>query len=83
MKIYKFGADWCGPCRVLNQRLDKFNGCEVVKYDVDEMDENILDKYHIKNIPVTILVDDNENEVYKWVGLFDVNEITEKLKEHD
>lgn len=80
-KVLKFGADWCGPCKALNQKLENFKDCEVIKYDVDEVEEDLLEKYKIRNIPVTILVNENENEVQRWVGLFNVNEITEKIKE--
>jgi thiol-disulfide isomerase/thioredoxin len=80
-KILKFGADWCGPCKTLNQKLENFKDCEVIKYDVDEVEEDLLEKYKIRNIPVTILVNENEEEIKRWIGLFNVNEITEKIKE--
>lgn len=80
-KILKFGADWCMPCKTLNQKLEKFKDCEVIKYDVDEVEEELLEKYKIRNIPVTILVNENEEEIKRWIGLFNVNEITEKIKE--
>ena len=80
-KCYVFSAHWCGPCSVLHKKLENFTDCEVVKYDVDETDEELLTKYHIRNIPVTILLNDNDEEVQRWVGVFNVNEITEKIKE--
>ncbi len=80
-KILKFSADWCMPCKVLNKKLEDFTDCEVVKYDVDDVDEELLEKFKIRNIPVTILVDDNEEEIQRWVGVFDVNEISNKIEE--
>lgn len=80
-KVLKFGADFCGPCKVLNKKLEDFNDCEVVKYDVDDVDEELLEKYHIRNIPVTILLDENEEEIQRWIGVFDVNEISNKIEE--
>ena len=80
-KVLKFGAEWCGPCRVLNKNLEKFTDCKVIKYDVDDVDEELLEKFKIRNIPVTVLVDDNEKEIQRWVGLFNVQEITDKIKE--
>ena len=80
-KVLKFGADWCGPCKTLNQKLENFKDCEVIKYDVDEVEEELLEKYKIRNIPVTILINENEEEIKRWIGLFNINEITEKIKE--
>lgn len=80
-KILKFSADWCMPCKVLNKKLEDFTDCEVVKYDVDDVDEELLEKYRIRNIPVTILLDENEEEIQRWVGVFDVNEISNKIRE--
>ena len=80
-KVLKFGAEWCGPCRVLNKNLENFSDCEVIKYDVDDVDEELLEKFKIRNIPVTVLVDDNEKEIQRWVGLFNLQEITDKIKE--
>ena len=80
-KVLKFGAEWCGPCRVLNKNLENFSDCEVIKYDVDDVDEELLEKFKIRNIPVTVLVDDNEEEIQRWVGLFNLQEITDKIKE--
>jgi len=78
MKILKIGAEWCWPCKTLDKQLENFNRCEVVRYDVDE-NESIADEYNIRNIPVTILFDDNDNEVKRWVGLFNINEIEKEI----
>lgn len=80
MKLIKFGAEWCGPCRILDAKLDKFTDCEVIRYSVDDDEvSELLDKYKIRNIPVTILLDDNGETVNKWVGDFDVNEVKKYL----
>lgn len=80
-KVLKFGAEWCGPCKTLNKKLEDFTDCEVVKYNVDDVDEELLEKFKIRNIPVTILLDENEEEIQRWIGVFDVNEISNKIEE--
>lgn len=80
-KLIKIGAEWCGPCRVLDKQLENFNKCEVIKYDVEE-NEDIVEQYKVRNIPVTILLDDNDNEIKRWVGLFNINEIEKELENY-
>lgn len=75
MKVIKFGGSWCGPCRTLDTKLKDFTLCEVIKYDVDECDDALTHKYNIRTIPVTILLDDNDTEIKRWIGLFDIKEL--------
>ena len=78
-RLIKIGAEWCGPCKTLDKALENFNACEVVKYDAEE-DEDIVEKYNVRNIPVTILLDDDDNEVKRWIGVFNVKEIETELE---
>ena len=80
-KVLKFGSEWCMPCKVLNKNLENFTDCEVVKYDVDDVDEDMLSQFKVRNIPVTLLLNDNDEEVKRWVGVFNVQEISDKIKE--
>ena len=78
MKLIKFGAEWCGPCRMMNERLKNFNACEVQYIDVDDESEEtqqLIGKYQIMNIPVMVLLDDQGNIVNRWNGLTDIKEI--------
>jgi thiol-disulfide isomerase/thioredoxin len=78
MKLIKFGASWCGPCRIMNERLKSFTTCEVQYIDVDDESQEVQDlieEYQIMNVPVMILLDDEGNLVNKWIGLTDIKEI--------
>lgn len=78
--IYKVGAEWCGPCRQLKQELKDFNLVPIIEIDADE-DEEFCEKYNIKNIPVLLLCDNNNNVLYRQVGLISKEDLTRKIIE--
>lgn len=78
--IYKVGAEWCGPCRQLKQELKDFNLVPIIEIDVDE-DEEFCEKYNIKNIPVLLLCDNNNNVLYRQVGLISKEDLIRKIIE--
>lgn len=67
MKFYKFYADWCGPCRVLINTLNKAQ----IKYEPINVDENeeLVRKYNIRTIPVFMAVNDNGIEIDRFIGV--------------
>ena len=78
-KIYKVGASWCGPCRMLKQELKDFKLVPIIEIDADE-DEAFCEKYNIKNIPVLLFCDDNDNIVDRQVWFIQKKEVIEKIK---
>ena len=73
MKFYKFYADWCGPCRVLTNTLNKAQ----IEYEPINVDNNeeLVKKYNIKTIPVFIAVKDDGTEIDRFVGVKSVDAI--------
>ena len=67
MKFYKFYADWCGPCRVLTNTLDKAQ-IEYKPINVDENEELVI-KYDIRTIPVFMAVNDDGAEIDRFIGV--------------
>ena len=67
MKFYKFYADWCGPCRILTTMLNKAQ----IEYEPINVDNNeeLVNKYDIKTIPVFMAVKDDGTEINRFVGV--------------
>lgn len=80
VKIEKFGAGWCMPCKVLDKTLEQVSGVEIVKYDVDEY-EDLAEKRNIRNVPVLIFYDENNKEVDRLVGAVPLRTILKKINE--
>ena len=77
--IEKYGAFWCGPCKLLDRTLQQIKDIDIIKYDVDEY-EDLANEKGIRNVPVLIFYD-GDNEVDRLVGaapLARINEIIEK-----
>ena len=57
MKIIKFYADWCWPCKVFSPILKKFandNNIELKEIDIDK-DQEMAIQYNVTSIPHTVL----------------------------
>jgi thioredoxin 1 len=65
IEVLKFYADWCGPCKVLSQRLEEEKNITEINVDTDH--ETAI-KYRIRNIPVLVFLKDGE-EVHRTTGL--------------
>lgn len=79
--IEKFGASWCGPCKVLDKTLEKVTGVDIHKYDVDQF-EDLAEERGILNVPALIFWN-GDQEVARLVGavpLSTINEVIEKWK---
>lgn len=83
LKLIKFGAPWCGPCRSLVPILEELKSRIIIEdIDVDEVDPVVLTNYKIRNIPVLIITKDNV-EVWRHVGSISKAELENKLKEYE
>ena len=70
MKVFKFYAEWCGPCKVQSQII-KAAGDKITTPVVDvNIDENIAlaTDFEVRSVPTMVLVDDKEkrNKASCW-----------------
>jgi thioredoxin 1 len=76
MKILRFTASWCGPCKSLAKNLEEANlsvPIEVVDVDVQS---DIAVEYGIRGVPTLVMLDENI-EVKRLVGSKTVTELKE------
>lgn len=79
MKLLKFYAEWCGPCKMLSKTMETLDfPMEVVNINIDD-DQQTPMKYGIRGVPALVLVDDNEEEVTVVMGMVNKNELIEKF----
>ena len=68
MKILKFSADWCRPCKKLTETLDQM----VLPYAIESMDIDaepaLASAYAVRSVPTMILVDAHGTEFSRLVG---------------
>jgi len=68
MKILKFEAEWCGPCKQMDKVIETIDfDVEIDKIDIDDNRE-ALEKYNVRSVPTLIRVDDEGVELDRLIG---------------
>lgn len=81
MKILKFYSNSCGPCKIVDENLKKAN-VEFTPIDVeDEKNDDLVDKYSIRDIPTLIKLNDKEEVIAKHTGYMTVEQLVNWCKE--
>lgn len=82
MKVLKFYADWCGPCKGLTEVIKNAGDKITIPVENVNIDENIFlaQEFRVRSVPTMVLVDDTENEIKRHVGLVNEEKLLEFLK---
>jgi thioredoxin 1 len=81
--LVKFGAPWCGPCRMLDPELDKLamsGRVNVVRIEVDQHRE-LAQHYGVQSIP-RLLLFDHGNVLADRVGYVDYKQLQSWVDQH-
>jgi thioredoxin 1 len=77
VKVLKFSATWCGPCRVLSHTLEGVEG--ITNIDIDQ-DMETARKYNIRSVPALVFLKDDK-EVGRSLGAISLDRYNQILNE--
>lgn len=79
MRVLKFSASWCNPCKNLQKSLQESE--DVLKYKVEDIDidESLEEaqKYGIRAVPTIVLLDDDNNEIDRSTNIKTAKQLRE------
>lgn len=80
MKVLKFAAEWCGPCKMLSKTLEDYKGdVPVEEIDIDANQEVAI-RYTIRGVPTLVLLDDAGNEIRRKSGMMMLSDFEKFVK---
>jgi len=87
-KIIKLSGSFCAPCKFYAptfdrvSKYDEYKNIEFKTYDVeDDEGEELSIKYNIRNVPTTLLLDENDELLFKAIGAMQEHELKKIIDE--
>lgn len=74
MKLIKFSLPHCVPCKVLAEQMKK-EGIKSTEVNLLEDTEELGFKYGIRNVPVVVVLDDNNVEIGRVRNIEQLKEV--------
>ena len=83
------GAPWCAPCRAFAvtfnkvKEMEEYSNIEFKEIDIenDEDSEIFTEKYQVRSVPTTVLLDEDNNLIYKVSGNISLNDFKKIIDE--
>ena len=85
LQVIKIGAPWCGPCRMLESTISDIeptlDGVHFYEIDVDDVDERIIERFGIQNVPVVLFFNEGL-QVDRVVGARSKKDLLELIEKN-
>jgi thioredoxin-like negative regulator of GroEL len=78
-KVELYSASWCSSCEVVKPIVEKLENVEVEIIDVEKETDRAV-SLGIRNIPVVRVLDENGEQVHRFVGKVSKEEILSYLE---
>ena len=80
MKIWKFFGSWCRPCKALTKA---FAEAKIEHQDIDVDKNEELAECHVKSVHTVIVLDNEGEELGRFVGPRNKEQLLEELNKYD
>ena len=82
MKVLKFYADWCGPCKGLSMVIKGAGDKITIPIDEVNIDNELMTsvEYGVRSVPTMILLDEHGTELKRMVGAMNEEQLLDFLK---
>ena len=84
MKVIKFGAVWCAPCKAMQPVIDQLKkeiGDKVTFVEVDvDKEPSLCNQYSVNGLPAIVITDDKGQAQQKLMGTQSRQEIISALR---
>ena len=82
MKVLKFYAEWCQPCKMLSQVIKNAGDKITVPVEDVDIDNNLMLSvdYKVRSVPTIVLLDDEGKEIKREVGMMNEQKLLDFLK---
>lgn len=84
-KVIKLSASWCFPCKMYAKTFEEVSQNEEFKditfeeIDIEE-NEDVAEKYLVRSVPTTVVLDENDCVIHKVSGVLTKNNLEEILR---
>lgn len=81
MKLLKFHATWCQPCKALGKVIEGVKGDITLPIEEIDIDDNmeLAKKYNVRGVPALVIVDESGNTIRTKTGMMNEKQLMEFL----